>query len=55
LGTPDARLLYHAGLIERAAGDAEHGAQLIQRALELNPRFDPLLTGDAHAAVTAKL
>jgi Flp pilus assembly protein TadD len=55
LGTPDARLLYHAGLIERAAGDAVSGDALIERALRLNPRFDPLLTGAAHATITARL
>jgi tetratricopeptide (TPR) repeat protein len=54
-GIPDARLLYHAGLIERAAGDADGGNALIDRALQLNPRFDPLLTGAAHATITAGL
>jgi tetratricopeptide (TPR) repeat protein len=55
LGVPDARLLYHAGLIARARGDAAVGGELIDRALRLNPRFDPLLTGDAHATITAQL
>jgi tetratricopeptide (TPR) repeat protein len=55
LGTPDARLLYHAGLIERAAGDAASGEALMARALHLNPRFDLLLTGAAHATITARL
>ena len=39
LGTPDARLLYHAGAIRLAQGDTT-GRELIQRALRLNPRFD---------------
>jgi tetratricopeptide (TPR) repeat protein len=39
LGTPDARLLFHAGAIRLAQGDAA-GRELIQRALRLNPRFD---------------
>jgi tetratricopeptide (TPR) repeat protein len=47
LGTPDARLLYHAGAIRLARGDAR-GRELIQRALELNPRFD--YTGATEAA-----
>jgi tetratricopeptide (TPR) repeat protein len=47
LGTPDARLLYHAGAIRLARGDAT-GRELIQRALTLNPRFD--CTGAAEAA-----
>jgi Flp pilus assembly protein TadD len=48
LGTPDARLLFHAGLIESAGGDKQRGRALVQRALALNPRFDPLLTGVLH-------
>jgi hypothetical protein len=47
LGTPDARLLYHAGAIRLAQGDAS-GRDLIQRSLELNPRFD--YTGAEEAA-----
>ena len=46
LGTRDARLLYHAGAIRLAQGDAT-GRDLIQRALRLNPRFD--LTGAGEA------
>jgi tetratricopeptide (TPR) repeat protein len=50
-GTPDARLLYHAGAIRVAAGDATQGRALIARARHLNPGFDPLLLeqADAHA------
>jgi tetratricopeptide (TPR) repeat protein len=40
LGTKDARLLYHAGAIRIAAGDAKHGRQLVKEALALNPHFD---------------
>ena len=47
LGTPDARLLYHAGAIRLAQGDAT-GRDLIRRALTLNPRFD--CTGAEEAA-----
>lgn len=42
LGTRDARLLYHAGMIALAAGDAEAGRAQLRRALELSPAFDPL-------------
>ncbi len=42
LGTQDARLFYHAGLIARAAGDNRLARQYLQKALRLNPEFDPL-------------
>jgi tetratricopeptide (TPR) repeat protein len=42
-GTPDARLLYHAGLIKRAIGQDEKARELIAEALRRNPRFDPVL------------
>jgi tetratricopeptide (TPR) repeat protein len=42
LGTPDPRLLYHAGMIELAAGRVEEGRAHLQQALDLNPAFDPL-------------
>jgi tetratricopeptide (TPR) repeat protein len=48
-GTPDARLLYHAGAIRAAAGDAAAGRELMARAQQLNPRFDPLLLEKANA------
>jgi len=44
VGTPDARILYHAGLILAAAGAAAEGGELMTRALALNPRFDLRLT-----------
>lgn len=47
LGTPDARLLFHAGAIRLAMGDRRAGAELLRRALRLNPGFD--LTGAAEA------
>ncbi len=40
--TKDARLLYHAGLIARAAGDKAAAADYLKRGLALNPQFDPL-------------
>jgi tetratricopeptide (TPR) repeat protein len=45
VGTPDARLLYHAGQILTAAGAAAEGGELTTKALSLNPRFDLRLTG----------
>src|SRR5205085_5658062 len=42
LGTRDAKLFYHAGLIARATGDRAAAHDYLQRALALNPQFDPL-------------
>jgi tetratricopeptide (TPR) repeat protein len=42
LGTQDARLFYHAGLIARAAGHETAARGHLQRAAQLNPQFDPL-------------
>jgi tetratricopeptide (TPR) repeat protein len=41
-GAKEPLLLFHAGVIARAAGDAEGGRKLIESALALNPRFDPV-------------
>jgi tetratricopeptide (TPR) repeat protein len=51
LGTRDARLLYHAGLIARAAGDEDAARDYLRRALFLNPRFDPLQAPIARRAL----
>jgi len=50
-GTPDARLLYHAGAIRIAAGDVASGKELLHRALRLNPAFDPFEAKEAEALV----
>ncbi len=42
LGTKDARLFYHAGMIARAVGDKTSSRDYLKRALALNPNFDPL-------------
>jgi tetratricopeptide (TPR) repeat protein len=47
-GTPDARLLFHAGEILTATGETERGRALVARALRLNPRFDPRLVEESH-------
>ncbi|MGH8957737.1 MAG: tetratricopeptide repeat protein [Acidimicrobiia bacterium] len=48
IGPADARIWYHAGLIAAAAGHSEEAIIRLQRALDLNPRFHPVLA--AHAA-----
>lgn len=48
LGTPDARLLFHAGMIHQALGEAAQARAYLERALALNRQFHPL---DADAAV----
>lgn len=42
LGTKDARLFYHTGMIAQAAGDKSGARDYLKRALTLNPQFDPL-------------
>jgi tetratricopeptide (TPR) repeat protein len=53
LGTRDARLLYHAGAIRLAGGDAPGGRRLVQRALALNPRFDRTSAAEAQGLLAA--
>ena len=51
LGTPDARLLYHAGMID-AALDADGAAiDRLRAALRISPRFDPVQTATARATL----
>ena len=42
LGTRDAMLFYHAGLIARALGNEGKAAQYLRQALETNAHWDPL-------------
>lgn len=42
LGTQDAKLFYHAGMIARAGGNRAAARDYLQQALRLNPQFDPL-------------
>ena len=51
LGTRDAKLLYHAGMIARAAGEKEAARDYLKRALKLNPQFDPLQATIARKAM----
>jgi len=62
LGTPDARLLFHAGAIRIARGAVDAGRALVQQALALNPKFDVaganeathLLANELHASRAAE-
>lgn len=40
LGTQDARLFYHAGMIFRKAGETEKAEEYLRRAAQVNPYFD---------------
>jgi Flp pilus assembly protein TadD len=51
LGTKDARLFYHAGMIARAAGDKSGARDYLKRTLALNPQFDPLQAPIARKAL----
>lgn len=42
LGTQDARLFYHAGMIARAAGNSDEARHYLKLALDLSPQFDPV-------------
>jgi tetratricopeptide (TPR) repeat protein len=50
LGTKDARLLFHAGMIAQATGDGR-AQELLDEALALNPNFSVLLAEEARAAL----
>lgn len=41
-GTKDAKLFFHAGMIERALGDRDSARDYLARALATNPEFHPL-------------
>jgi len=51
LGTRDARMLYHAGMIALASGEREAGRRLLRESLALNPRFDLLQSRRAREAL----
>ncbi|MDQ3040839.1 MAG: hypothetical protein M3R11_00480, partial [Acidobacteriota bacterium] len=42
LGTNDAKIFYHAAMIARASSNETAARDFLQRALKLNPQFDPL-------------
>jgi tetratricopeptide (TPR) repeat protein len=51
LGTRDARLLFHAGMIHKALGDTDRARDYLGQALALNPRFHPLQADVASKAL----
>lgn len=51
LGTQDALLLYHAGLIAECAGQPEEARALLQAAFNLNPAFSPWHAAQARQAL----
>ena len=53
LGTRDARLFYHAGMIERALGERATAARYLRQALATNPYFHPRYAADAKRALEA--
>ena len=51
LGTQDAMLFYHEGMIDRALGENARARYFLTRALELNPNFHPTQPREARAVL----
>lgn len=51
LGTQDARLFYHAGMVEKASGNDAQAKDYLQKALKTNPMFDALQAEKARATL----
>ena len=51
LGTRDAKLYYHAGMIARAQGRSAEAQRLLSEALAINPHFDLLQARQARVAL----
>lgn len=51
LKTKDARILYHAGMIEKALGNKKAAAGFLKQALEINPAFDFVQSENAKLAL----
>jgi len=51
IGTPDAKIFFHAGMIAKARGERQDALRLLERAIKLNPQFDPLLADEARSAL----
>ena len=51
LGTQDANLYYHAGMIYNQLGDKELAREYLERALRLNPHFSILQADEAKRAL----
>jgi tetratricopeptide (TPR) repeat protein len=54
LGTPDARLFFHAGMIYRGLGEPDRAREALRRALALNPHFH-VLQADVAARALGEL
>ncbi len=54
LNTQDAKLFYHAGIIAAAAGDKTAARDFLQRALKLNPQFEPLPSANAKTLLESR-
>ena len=48
LGTQDASMFFHAGMIRHALGDAEGARRYLARAVDINPQFSVLYGRTAH-------
>jgi tetratricopeptide (TPR) repeat protein len=53
LGTHDAVLLYHAGMIAHGVADDPRARTLLEQALKLNPGFDPLQAARAQQVLAS--
>ena len=53
LGTKDARLFYHAGMIENAAGNRDEAKRLLRLCLKTSPVFDLLQSATAKRTLDA--
>ena len=51
LGTRDAKLLYHAGMIEAALGNDAAARRYLEDALATDPSFDPLAVRTARTTL----
>lgn len=51
LGTEDPNFYFHAGLIEHALGNGDGARAYLERALEINPEFHPVLADVARATL----
>lgn len=51
LGTKDALLDFHAGMIRLATGDRDGAREFLRRALDRNPQFSPLHADEARKAL----
>lgn len=52
LKSNDARILYHAGMIEKDLGNKEEAKKMLEAALKTNPKFDLLQSENAHKALS---